>query len=174
MTKSVKFIPEFPGQREDEEILMIFNKHWFTIAMPLVKGVAIILLSFIVPISFRFMGSIYSYGISAGIFYLWIMFWVGYILYEYYHWYRDKFIISDHRVIDIDQKGMFTRRVSEIELEKIQNITYTVAGFFQTMFNFGTVTIQSAGNNDLNLKQISDPARHHQEITQLVKEVTED
>ena len=96
MAKSVKFIPEFPGQREDEKILTIFNKHWFTIILPLVKGSAIILFSFIIPIALKFMGAIFSYAISAAVYYLWIMFWIGYILYEYYRWYRDKFIITDH------------------------------------------------------------------------------
>ena len=174
MAQTKKFIPEFPGQRKDEEILMILNKHWYTIVMPLVKGVAIILFSFVIPIWVGFMGTIFSYAIGAIIYYLWIIFWIAYILYEYYQWHRDKFIITDHRIIDIDQRGLFTRRVSEIELDRIQNVTYAVAGFFQTLFNFGTVTIQSAGNNDLTLKQIADPATHQREITTLVKKVTED
>jgi len=174
MAQTKKFIPEFPGQREDEEILMILNKHWYTIAMPLVKGIAIILFSFVVPIWTGFMGTIFSYAIGAIIYYLWIIFWIAYILYEYYHWYRDKFIITDHRIIDIDQQGMFSRQVSEIELDRIQNVTYTVAGFFQTLFNFGTVTIQSVGNNELTLEHIADPATCQREITALVKKVTED
>ncbi|RLC36775.1 hypothetical protein DRH29_03840 [candidate division Kazan bacterium] len=174
MTKGSKFIPEFSGQREDEEILMVLNKHWYTIAMPLAKGIVIIFLSFLIPIWTGFMGTIFSYAAGAIVYYLWIMFWIGYILYEYYQWYRDKFIITDHRIIDIDQKGLFTRRVSEIELDRIQNVTYTVAGFFQTLFNFGTVTIQSAGNNELTLRQIADPATYQREITTLVKKVTED
>lgn len=120
------------------------------------------------------MGTIFSYAISAIVYYLWIIFWIAYILYEYYHWYRDKFIITDHRIIDIDQRGMFSRRVSEIELDRVQNVTYAVAGFFPTLFNFGTVTIQSAGNNELTLKHIADPATHQREITILVKKVTED
>lgn len=174
MTQTKKFIPKFPGQREDEEILMIFNKHWFTVILPLVKSMVIILLSFVIPIALGSMGTIFSYAWSASIYYLWIVFWIAYILYKYYHWYRDKFIITDQRVIDIDQKGLFTRKVSEIELDKIQNTTYTVTGVFQTVFNFGTVTIQSAGNNDLSLKTIPNPASYQQEIVMLVKKVERD
>ncbi|MFH0905273.1 MAG: PH domain-containing protein [bacterium] len=174
MPHQSEFVPEFPGQRGDERVVMILYKHIYTVLLPILKGVAIVLLSFWVPIGLHFIGTIFSYAVSATAFYLWVVFWFLYIFYAYFSWYRDRFIVTDHRIIEIDQQGFFKRKVSELELEKVQNITYTVAGFFPTLFNFGTVVVQSAGNNDLTLDYIADPASRQQEIAQLVKEAAAD
>lgn len=168
------FIPEFTGQRASEKIEAILFKHWFVVVLPILKAIGIIILSFALPIWLHWAGWIFSYGITTLIYYSWMVFWVCYIVYAYILWYRDRFIITSERIVDIDQKGLFTRKVSEIELEKVQNITHTVAGLFATMFNFGTVVVQSAGANDLTLDHISDPAGIQEEITRLVKVASSD
>ena len=96
------------------------------------------------------------------------------MVYQYINWYRDQFIITTQRLINIDQRSLLHRRVAEVELDKIQNITHIIKGLSPTMFNFGTVIVQSAGANDLMLEQISNPALIQEDITRLVKEATAD
>lgn len=163
---------EFPGQREHEEVSLVLFKHWYTLVEPIVRSILIILASFVVPFWLGVADWIFSYGLSATIYYAWLVFWLVAIVYDYLNWSRDRYIITTERIIGIDQRGLFSRRVSEIELDRIQNVTHAVDGLFATAFNFGTITIQSAGANDLAVRQVPRPGEIQEEITRLVKEVT--
>ncbi len=163
-----KFIPQFPGQREDEEIVTVLYRHWYVVAAPAVKSLVIILLSFAIPLWLHLAGLIFSYAISTIIYYLWIVFWISYIVYAYLNWSRDRFIITDQRIIDIDQKGLFRQRVSEVELEQIRSITHETVGFFSTVLKFGTVFVH-AGEGGLTLNQVPNPANVKEDIIRLTK-----
>lgn len=165
------FVPEFPGQREDEQVLLVLYKHWFTIFYAIAKSLLVILLSFAVPLWLGFTDFIFSFPVTAFLYYAWLVYWVGAILYDYINWFKDRYIITTQRVIEINQKGFFKRRVSEIELDKIHHITHAVLGVFATIFNYGSVSIQSAGNHDVNLDHVASPADIQEDIARLVKDV---
>ena len=70
----------------------------------------------------------------------WMMFfviWTGY--------YLDVLVITQKRIIDINQKGFFKRDVSTLNMDKIEDITILVEGILHTLLNFGTIKIQTAG-----------------------------
>lgn len=161
--------PEFIGQREGEQVELILFKHWFFLVWPILKAILIMAVSFVIPIWLHGFTWIFSYAVTALLYYGWIAFWFLYMFYEYLNWYKDRYIITNERIVNIDQRGLFSRKVSEIELGKIQNLTHSVTGLFATMFDFGTVVVQSAGVSDLRLEQIADPAGVQEEITHLVK-----
>lgn len=60
-------------------------------------------------------------------------------------YYLDSWIVTTKRVINIEQTGLFGRTVSELRLYRIQDVTATVNGFTNTMFNYGDVQVQTAG-----------------------------
>lgn len=163
-------MPQFPGQREDEEIVMVLYRHWYAVAVPAVKALLIILLSFVIPLWLHLAGLIFSYAISTTIYYLWIVFWISYIVYGYLNWSRDRSIVTDQRIVNIDQKGLFRQRVSEVELEQIRSITHEIIGFFPTLLKFGTVFINTEGTG-IALKQVPDPVGIKEDIIQLTKEL---
>jgi len=77
-------------------------------------------------------------------------------------------IITDRRVIDWDQRGMFEKVISEAEYDKIQDISYRVKGVFGTTLRFGTIQIQTAGSAPvLELRHV----RHPQKIQSLISDV---
>ena len=75
----------------------------------------------------------------------WIIIGVTYLFFEVYNWYRDLYVLTNERIIDIDQKSFFHRVVSETTLDKVQDVTYEVKGVFATLFDFGTVFVQTGG-----------------------------
>jgi uncharacterized membrane protein YdbT with pleckstrin-like domain len=85
--------------------------------------------------------------------FIWITFFLIWIDY-----YFDVWIITDRRVVNIEQKGLFNRQVSELELLRIQDITTEVTGVIPTILNYGDVFIQTAGENPRFIfRQVSDP-----------------
>lgn len=77
-----------------------------------------------------------------------------------YLWVMNAFVVTNQRVIDIDQGGFFHRRVSESTYEKIQDISFTIRGVAATLFHYGSVVLQTAGTNaQLELKNVRAPER---------------
>ncbi len=62
--------------------------------------------------------------------------------------YLDILIITNDRLIHIEQESLFARTVSEMDLRKLQDVTSEVTGILPSIFHFGTITIQSAGATD--------------------------
>src|SRR3989304_204873 len=71
-----------------------------------------------------------------------------FIIYGFYQWFvfnNYVYILSDERIIIIEQNGIFGRKITEAELEKIQNVTVEVNGPLRTFLNFGNITLRTAG-----------------------------
>lgn len=72
--------------------------------------------------------------------------------------YYDLIIVTDRRLIDIDQEQLFFRRIAELSLEDIEDVSSQTQGFLQDLFNYGTVEIQTAGAKDnFNIRNIHMP-----------------
>lgn len=59
--------------------------------------------------------------------------------------YFDILIVTDRRLVDIDQEALFFRKISELSLTDVQDVSSTVQKFVATVFNFGLVDVQTAG-----------------------------
>lgn len=95
------------------------------------------------------------------------------ILFFFYSWldyYLDIWIITNKRVIDIEQKGFFSRVVAEHKLSRIQDVSSEVHGFFPTIFHYGEVKIQTAGEEQLFIfEEVPHPSELSRKIHELVK-----
>lgn len=62
-------------------------------------------------------------------------------------YYLDVWLVTDDRVIDVDQKTLFSRTISELDLASIQDVTTDIKGFFPTLFDYGDVIVKTASDN---------------------------
>jgi hypothetical protein len=79
--------------------------------------------------------------------------------------YYDIVVVTDRRMADIDQEQLFYRRISQLNLEDVEDATSTSKGFLPTLFNYGTVLIQTAGSEQ---EFHMDNVRFPQEIAAIV------
>jgi uncharacterized membrane protein YdbT with pleckstrin-like domain len=86
-----------------------------------------------------------------------IIVWVyGFLIWIDY--YFDVWIITTERLINIEQKGLFSRKVSELTYPKVQDVTTSIKGFFPTVINYGDVLVQTAGETENFLfRTVTDP-----------------
>lgn len=85
-----------------------------------------------------------------------------------YLWRRNLLLITTNRVIDLDQRGFFERRVVETTFDKIQDIRYAMRGLWSTFFHFGTISLYTAGATEpLDLSYVVRPAELHQQLSDL-------
>lgn len=152
----------FDGQREDEEVQFIFRRHIFTakkglfflIAMS-IAGIALMLIWPRNPEMFY--GFLACVGIGV----------IGFV-YAYILWYFSLYIVTDQRIRQISQKGLFKKTVVDLGLDKIQSISYGVPGIFAGIFGYGTVLIQT-GVGDLVISEVSKPAKIYDKLQNVTK-----
>lgn len=60
-------------------------------------------------------------------------------------YFRSQLIITSESIIEINQYSLFSRDVSQLSLANVQEVTVKQSGIFAHIFNFGTVTLETAG-----------------------------
>lgn len=142
-----------------EEIKLIVRKHWFVFVG---KAFVAVLLLFMPLIFWGLLSWVGDYATVDGtnvfadiiggipilfLIILWTFFiWMwSFILWTDY--YLDTWVITNRRIIGIDQKGFFSREVSTFRMERVQDVTIEVSGLIPTFFNFGNITVQTAGDS---------------------------
>ncbi len=60
----------------------------------------------------------------------------------------DLFVVTDQRIVDITQVQFLHREVSEANLNQIQDVRGSMKGILGTIFNVGTIHIQTAARTD--------------------------
>ncbi|OHA48731.1 MAG: hypothetical protein A2806_01235 [Candidatus Terrybacteria bacterium RIFCSPHIGHO2_01_FULL_48_17] len=84
---------------------------------------------------------------------VWLWLFAGMINYYY-----DVFIITNERIVHIEQKGMFNRTVAELNLSRLQDVTIEQRGLVETLLHFGTIRAQTAGElNVFTFEQVDRP-----------------
>ena len=165
MLKFSEFIQKekiFEGQHAKEEVISIIHRHPFQLFLPVFK---VFLGLVIVFILFRILG--FS-KFSSVIFFLWLIIGGLYIFLQWFNWYRDRYILTDERIINLQQKHLFSRAVIEAPYENIQDISYEVNGFWATIFGFGDVRIDTAGRKEgIIMEQVHRPRRLKSKIVKI-------
>ncbi len=88
-----------------------------------------------------------------------------------FRWGNTVLVVTDVRVVDIDQKGFFDRTVTEATYKQIDEVNYRVKGFIPTIFRYGTVRLHLSGTAaDIEFRNIVRPARIHDLINDLREE----
>ncbi len=168
----------FHGIGPEENIVKVLHRNWFDIASQYFLVLLAIGVFFagiyVYPLIFpQFDGTEYNalflFIENTFLLAIWIycfLIWVDY--------YFDIWVITDERIINIEQRGLFLRRVSSAEYEKIQDVTVEVKGFLQTVINFGDVRIQTAGETEnIVFRRISNPYEIKNLIAKIQKEKKE-
>jgi hypothetical protein len=75
----------------------------------------------------------------------WLIMWTG-AFNTFTRYYLDQWVVTTTRIVDIHQFGFFRRHVSSFLLNHVQDVTTDVTGFFSTVFGFGTLRVETAGD----------------------------
>lgn len=78
----------------------------------------------------------------ASIYYLSVMLFFYTSFVEFY---LDLHILTNDRLVDINQITLFARKIAEVDLYQVQDVSSEVKGVFATLFKYGNVEIQTAG-----------------------------
>lgn len=140
----------FPGQLEDEKTLIFIRRHWISFLL----WIVILIVMSVLPLLFL-IGAFYfdrigdihgeTLVISSATVAMYLMFINALFLTAWIEHYLDVSIITTDRLLNIQQVGLFNRRVSELSMLRVQDVSAQMRGYLQTFFQFGTVVVETAG-----------------------------
>lgn len=153
----------FPDQFDDEEVIFVFRKHPVVMRKGLIFGMLAILLGMI-PALIKPELSYFYGGLAAGFLLGLLIFFPAWIA-----WYYSIFIVTDQRLIQITQKGLFHRSVVDLGLSQIQMVNYQIAGLQETLLGFGTIMMQTYVG-DLIIHDVHHPAKIQKKLLGILRE----
>lgn len=139
----------------EEQIEAIVRKHTMTLVPRL------LLAGLLIIVPFFFLFSLLRGGVF-GILVFVILIAVGLFLAlrTMHIWDADVLLVTNKRVIDVDQHGLWARVVAEVPLTHIQDVRWERAGFMETLFRMGTVRLlTSAATTQIVVPRIAHPER---------------
>ena len=146
MSDNMSNLPLEPG----EQIIMICRRHWIVYWL---DGLVLFLL-FLLPYGiYRLIGwnslatliTDTNYHMAIFFYTAWFLLLWTYFFIVWTNLYLDAWVVTDRRIIDIEQESLFHRSVSDFRVEKIQNIMVKEMGFIANFFGYGTIIVETAG-----------------------------
>lgn len=135
-----------------EEIIRRVKKHWIALA-PVIVSVGTILIIILAG----------SYGIAryrnavpaviptsaiTGILGILLVLAVFILLTGVWVYNRNYILLTTKHLVRVEQRGLFSRNVSQLSLSRVQDVSSSTPGFLATILGFGNVTVQTAGEED--------------------------
>lgn len=126
--------------REGEEPILLLRQHWASFLWPV--GRTVICLGVTIPfLSYIFMYSWLTITVIG-----WWGFSLIWLIISWFTWYFNLTLVTSQRIIDIEQRGMFLRRVREAPHAGIVEVTFEIKGLLATLFGYGNVYVNLGGD----------------------------
>jgi len=130
---------EFEGQNLDEKIIKVIKRHPWYFFSSIVKIAAMWLVFFVF---FKFFWASWP---TSYLFFVVLIISLYIIASKWFCWSNTLYLISNQRLILVEQNNWFSRELSETALANILYISHKINGPARTMLNFGSVNIRASG-----------------------------
>ena len=153
----------FDGQREGEEVQFVFRRHFLTAKSGLIFLILMIMIG--VGLTLLWPNNMMIFETFLAL----ILVGVLGFLYSYMLWYFSIYIVTNQRIRQISQRGLFKKSVVDLGLDKIQSISYGVNGIRAGLMGYGTIVIQTAVG-DLVISMVKNSEKIYNDLQNLINE----
>ena len=158
----IKFETYEPG----EKVILLVRAHPFTQIYWIIYA---LLFVFIIYISNFFIADFFRGSQIFMINLFAIIFIASYVWLSFLNWYFNVGIVTNRRIVDVDFYNLLYKEVTEARMDRIEDVTIKSGGYFESLFNFGTIFVQTAGTEaNVEFKEVPCPSEAVTTINQLV------
>ncbi len=138
---------------DDETVAMIVHKHWLIGTKELFAPS----LSFLLAIIFLAITRVpIAFYIVAG----WASASLVWWLRNFFDYYLDAWIITNHGIIDLEWHGWFHRQASRILYSDVQGVSYEIKGVIGTVMRYGQLSVEKISTGTaVSLEYVPYPRR---------------
>jgi len=156
-------------QMPDEKVLLLVRQHPITQIKWVVLGVLLTL----IPLFFSFVpilnflpNNLHVVAILG-----WYLMVLSFSLEAFLDWFYNVDMVTDERIIDVDFSSLLFKNISTAHLDRIEDVTITNKGYLGSIFDYGTVLIQTAGAVDqLEFENVPHPTQISSFINEMIIE----
>lgn len=94
-----------------------------------------------------------------------VVLFVAFVFVPWLRWYTSTYAVTDRRIIT--RYGVINRKGHDVPLRRINNVNYD-RDFIDRMLGCGTLTLETAAGQPLELYDVPDVERVHVQITELL------
>ncbi len=168
-------LKHLPGSDLQEHRVSVQRASWITIIPLILSTFLVFIIPFLGYVTIKLFNQqlfavpwhFTAFILGASLFFLYGLMFCFQTFIDYW---LDVFIVTDRRILDIRQSGLFSRTVAELRLYRIQDVTSKIKGFWHTIFSFGDISIQTASEVD-HFKFINIP--HPNKLAKIILELSE-
>jgi len=148
----------FDSQHSQEKVLLLLRRHPVTQVGWIITAIFLAILPFLFSAVglLQFLPSNYQFAATIG----WYLLIIGFSLESFLSWFYNVYITTDERIIDVDFYNLLYKNISAAKIDNIEDITTEAGGVLASVFNFGTVKIQTAGSvTEFDFEDVPQPAK---------------
>ncbi len=133
-----------------ETVQRIVHRRWVDYLPSALTGTVLIVFAIgLAYLTGRSPGSIpFPASIIASMVVITLILGVLILLVGFYIFRNNYLVFTNLHMVEVEQIGPFGHRVSQINFLNVEDVTGVKSGVFQTIFNYGDVTVQSAGEQE--------------------------
>jgi len=148
-----------------EEVKMVLRRHWIVFVMLWVYAIIWIIINIAL---YSIFWSVLWLNIFTLIFLSWFL---VFIYVEWINHELDMYVITNNRIIWIEQVWFLNREVSQCALNDVQEVNSKTKWFFANMLNYWDLTIQTAWNaSNFRMSFVPDPLQAARKVLNIVED----
>ncbi|MDB5160826.1 MAG: hypothetical protein JWO96_206 [Candidatus Saccharibacteria bacterium] len=134
----------------DEHVLVIVRKHWIgaigIYILAAASTLALIVLAFIIIPDLKLSPSSKALAtlVASGVLAIFTL--MTLLFARIYH--QSKLTLTDKSLVQRLQRSLFNCKISRLSMSNVEDVNVDQRGIAATVFNFGTLTVQTAGEQD--------------------------
>ena len=139
---------EFVGQRSDEQVVLVFRRHPIVITKGFLALLLVSAVTFMPMIIVPSNQNLLYVGLGGVVLGLLIFFyhWIG--------WYFSFYIVTNQRIRQNTQRGLFSKSVVDLGLNKVQSAFVNVHGVLGNILKYGTIKLHTQVG-DMVIKKVA-------------------
>lgn len=134
---------------DEEEMLLFLRRHFVTnfiwILNSIILSVIPLIFYLVYSLGFFEINFIPSIYIIFGLIFYYFFILSGYVFVHLLTWFYNVSIVTNARIIDIDFASLVFENVDATTLSQVEDVGYSQIGIVRSIFDYGDVTIQTAG-----------------------------
>lgn len=156
----------FQDQENGEVVLLFLRRHFITNLSWIIPSLLLLLAPALVALFFALFGQelFEPFSFPPQYIFIFLLFYYlvifGFIFVSFISWFYNVGLVTKRRIVDIDYSDVVYRNVAMTRLMLIEDVNYTQTGFIRSLFNYGDVRVQTAGNNpNFEFMAVPQPAK---------------
>ncbi len=141
--------------QEGETIVVTVRQHWFIMVQPI--AVAAIIVAALTAAGLYFQFDFFGY--SSAVYLVTGPIILLFLIYKFYLWRQNELTITNSRIINHQQRGLFNQTVTELLYRDITDVSFTQDGPSAMAFDYGTLIVRLPSQDQVKVEMIPKPSK---------------